>query len=166
MTKIGVMSDSHGVVPHQIYDFFKDVDLILHAGDIGSTQVLDSLREFKKVVAVYGNCDDHYMDDDVKGLVSIKVEKVKILMTHIGGYPKHYQSSLIPVFKEEKPNIFICGHSHILRIMYDKQYDFLLINPGACGNQGFHQVCSLVRFVVDQEKIKDCEVMDFDKFSN
>lgn len=164
MTKVGVMSDSHGIVPKQIYSFFKDVDIILHAGDIGSTEVLRDLRNFKRTVAVYGNCDSKYMDDDIKGLLKIDIEQVKILMTHIGGYPKHYEKSLVPIFKEEKPNIFVCGHSHILRVMYDKDYNFLLINPGACGRQGFHQVGTLVRFVIDKSEIKDLDVMDFDKF--
>ncbi len=164
MTKVGVMSDSHGIVPKQIYSFFKDVDVILHAGDIGSIEVIQELRNFKRTVAVYGNCDSKYMDNEIKGLLKIDIEQVKILMTHIGGYPKHYEKSIVPIFKEEKPNIFVCGHSHILRVMYDKDYNFLLINPGACGRQGFHQVGTLVRFVIDQSEIKDLDVMDFDKF--
>ncbi len=165
MTRIGVMSDSHGVVPQQIYTFFKDVDIILHAGDIGHVEVLNTLRQFKKTVAVYGNCDDRYMADDVKSLMKIEIENVKILMTHIGGYPKRYEKKLEPIFKEEKPNIFICGHSHILKIQYDKEFNFLFINPGACGWQGFHQVGTLVRFVVDKKEVKDLDVLDFDKFS-
>lgn len=165
MTKVGVMSDSHGIVPKQIYSFFKDVDVILHAGDIGSVEVLNELRNFKKTIAVYGNCDDRYMADDVKSLLKVEIEDVKILMTHIGGYPKHYERNLIPIFKEEKPQLFICGHSHILRVLYDKEFNFLLVNPGACGRQGFHQVGTLVRFVIDKEQIKDLDVLDFDKFS-
>ncbi|MGP1515381.1 MAG: metallophosphoesterase family protein [Bacteroidales bacterium] len=164
MTKIGVMSDSHGIVPKQIYTFFKDVDIILHAGDLGNQEVLKELRSFKKTVAVYGNCDSKYMDNEVKSLLKIQIEQVKILMTHIGGYPKHYQTNLIPFFKEEKPQIFICGHSHILKVLYDKEFNFLLINPGACGRQGFHQVSTLIRFVIDNNNIKDLDVLDFDKF--
>lgn len=164
MTKIGVMSDSHGIVPKQIYTFFKDVDIILHAGDLGNQEVLKELRSFKKTVAVYGNCDSKYMDNEVKSLLKIQIEQVKILMTHIGGYPKHYQTNLIPIFKEEKPQIFICGHSHILKVLYDKEFNFLLINPGACGRQGFHQVSTLIRFVIDNNNIKDLDVLDFDKF--
>lgn len=164
MTKIGVMSDSHGIVPKQIYTFFKDVDIILHAGDLGNQEVLKELRSFKKTVAVYGNCDSKYMDNEVKSLLKIQIEQVKILMTHIGGYPKHYQTNLIPIFKEEKPQIFICGHSHILKVLYDKEFNFLLINPGACGRQGFHQVSTLIRFVIDNNNIKYLDVLDFDKF--
>lgn len=164
MTRIGVMSDSHGIVPKQIYTFFKDVDIILHAGDIGSIEVLKELRQFKKTIAVYGNCDDRYMDDEVKNMLTVKIEDTKILMTHIGGYPKHYEKNLIPIFAAEKPDIFICGHSHILKVMYDEDYSFLLINPGACGHQGFHQVRTLVRFAIDGKQIKDLDVMDFNKF--
>lgn len=164
MVKIGVMSDSHGRVPQQIYSFFKDVDIIIHAGDIGGKHVLDELREFKKVVAVYGNCDDKYLDDEVKGLLSFKIEDVNILLTHIGGYPKHYNKDLIPYFKQEKPDIFICGHSHILKVIYDKDYSFLVVNPGACGHQGFHTVCTLIRFEIDGKEMKNMDVLDFDKF--
>ncbi|MBR1768980.1 MAG: metallophosphoesterase family protein [Bacteroidales bacterium] len=164
MTRIGVMSDSHGRVAPEIFEFFKDVDIILHAGDIGSEEVLQKLREFKKVTAVYGNCDNRYIDAEVKGLLSFRIEQTNILMTHIGGYPKHYDKDIIPYFASCKPDIFICGHSHILRIMYDKDFKFLLVNPGACGHQGFHQVCTLVRFVIDGKEIKDMEVMDFNKF--
>ena len=163
MTKVGVLSDTHGRVAKEVLDFFKDVDIILHAGDIGSTEVLDTLRKEKKLVAVYGNCDNKYLDDEVKGVISFKIEDVKLLMTHIGGYPKH-NKDIVPYFVSEKPDIFICGHSHILKIMYDKDWNFLLINPGACGYQGFHLVCTLVRFVIDGKEIKDLEVMDFNKF--
>lgn len=164
MTKVGVLSDTHGRVAKEVLDFFKDVDIILHAGDIGSIEVLDTLRKEKKLVAVYGNCDNKYLDDEVKGIISFKIENVKLLMTHIGGYPKHYNKDIVPYFVSEKPDIFICGHSHILKIMYDKDWNFLLINPGACGYQGFHLVCTLVRFVIDGKEIKDLEVMDFNKF--
>lgn len=166
MTKIGVMSDSHGLVPKQVYSFFKDVDVILHAGDIGGSDVLNELRLFKKTIAVYGNCDDRYGLEDVSGIQLINIERVKIMMTHIGGYPKHYNPDMIPYFKENKPNLFICGHSHILKVVYDKDYGFLVINPGACSHQGFHTVRTLVRFEIDGQEIKNLDVMDFDKFEN
>lgn|SRR5574344_2075513 len=166
MTKIGVMSDSHGLVPKQVYSFFKDVDVILHAGDIGGSDVLNELRLFKKTIAVYGNCDDRYGLEDVSGIQLINIEQVKIMMTHIGGYPKHYNPDMISYFKDNKPNLFICGHSHILKVVYDKDYDFLVINPGACGHQGFHTVRTLVRFEIDGQEIKNLDVMDFDKFEN
>ena len=165
MTRVGIMSDSHGLVPKQVYTFFKDVDIILHAGDIGGVEVLNELRNFKRTVAVYGNCDSRYMDNDVKSLVKIEIEGVKILMTHIGGRPNHYEKNLIPIFKEQKPNMFVCGHSHILKVAYDKEFSFLYVNPGACGRQGFHQVGTLIRLVIEGKDIKDLDVLDFDKFS-
>ena len=100
MTRIGVMSDTHGSVPEQVYTFFNDADIILHAGDLGSVEVLKELRNFKQIVAVYGNCDGKYLDNNLHGLISFDIEEVKILMTHIGGYPKHYNKDLIPVFRE------------------------------------------------------------------
>ena len=164
MKRIGIMSDTHGIVPRQVYDFFKDVDLIIHCGDIGSGDVLDELRLFKPVVAVYGNCDDRYGLDDVKRVQNIEVEGVKIMITHIGGYPKHYDRCIKEELKEAKCDIFCCGHSHILRVMYDEDMDFLLINPGACGRQGIHQKATLIRLTLEAGKAKDLEVMDFNKW--
>lgn len=164
MKKIGVMSDTHGFLPEQVFDFFKDVDLILHAGDIGSHEVLDRLRAFKQIVAVYGNCDDKYLDEQVKAMAEIEVEQVKILLTHIGGYPKHYNKNVVPCLAEYKPDIFVCGHSHILKVVYDREFNLLSVNPGACGRQGFHTVSTLLRFQVDGKKIENMEVLNFDKF--
>lgn len=164
MTRIGVMSDTHGFVPRQVYDFFKDVDLIIHCGDIGSAEVLDELRMFKPVIAVYGNCDDRYGLEDVARVRNIEMEGVKIMVTHIGGYPKHYDRSIKEELAQSNCDIFFCGHSHILRVMYDRDMDFLLVNPGACGRQGIHQKATLVRLALDGEKAKDLEVMEFDKW--
>ncbi len=160
--KIGILSDTHGVLPSQVYTFFADCDEIWHAGDIGSN-VLEKLQAFKPVVAVYGNMDGW----DVRNLVSntqlFTRKGHRILMTHIGGYPGYYDREVLPLIKDEKPDIFVCGHSHILRIMYDKQYEMLAINPGAAGRQGFHQVSTLVRFVLE-DKPTEMEVLDFPKF--
>ena len=164
MKRIGVMSDSHGRVPKQVYEFFKDTDIILHCGDIGSDEVLEELRLFKPTIAVWGNCDNRYELNGVKEFQIFTLENLRLMMTHIGGYPKHYNPSLMQRFKEEKPDIFLCGHSHILRVMYDRDFDFLLINPGACGKMGIHNKCTLVRLALDKGKAKDLEVMDFSKY--
>ncbi|HIW87652.1 MAG TPA: YfcE family phosphodiesterase [Candidatus Onthomorpha intestinigallinarum] len=164
MKRIGVMSDSHGRVPKQVYEFFKDTDIILHCGDIGSDEVLEELRLFKPTIAVWGNCDNRYELNDVKEFQIFTLENLRLMMTHIGGYPKHYNPSLIKRFRDEKPDIFLCGHSHILRVMYDRDFDFLLINPGACGKMGIHNKCTLVRLALDKGKAKDLEVMDFSKY--
>lgn len=162
MLRIGILSDTHGTVPKQVYSFFKDCDELWHAGDIGPG-VLDELKQFKPVVAVYGNMDGWDVRYVVPQTQLFRRGNFKILMTHIGGYPGHYEKRLLPLFESEKPDILVDGHSHILRVMYDKSYNMLHINPGAAGRQGFHKVSTLVRLVLD-DKPKDLEICEFDKF--
>lgn len=164
MLRIGILSDTHGTVPEQVYTFFKDCDELWHAGDIGSG-VLETLREFKPVVAVFGNTDGWDLRYSVPETQLFCREGMKIIMTHIGGWPGHYERRLLPLFESEKPDIFVAGHSHILRVMYDDKYNLLHINPGAAGRQGFHKVGTLVRLVLDG-KPKDLEICEFDKFKN
>ncbi|MBP5536461.1 MAG: metallophosphoesterase family protein [Bacteroidales bacterium] len=164
MKRIGVLSDTHGVVPQQVYSFFKDCDEIWHAGDLGPG-VLDELEQFKPVQAVFGNMDGSEMQYRLWPTLLFEREGNKILMTHIGGYPKHYDPRILPLLRSEKPDIFVCGHSHILKIMYDQELNLLHINPGASGWQGFHKVGTLVRFVLDPTP-QQMEVLDFDKYSN
>lgn len=160
--RIGVISDTHGYVPQQVYTFFRDCDELWHAGDMGP-EVLETLRAFKPVVAVYGNMDGW----DVRGVVPktqlFTREGHRILMTHIGGYPGHYDREIRPVIAAERPDLFVCGHSHILRVMYDKDCHMLCINPGAAGRQGFHQKATLVRFTLTDQP-RELEVLDFPKF--
>lgn len=162
MLRIGILSDTHGTVPKQVYSFFKDCDELWHAGDIGAN-VLEQLKEFKPVVAVYGNTDGWDVRYEAPQNQLFKRGRFKILMTHIGGYPGHYESRVLPILKYEKPDIFVAGHSHILRVMYDKTYNFFHINPGAAGRQGFHKVSTLVRLTLDDTP-KDLEICEFDKF--
>ncbi|MBR0170330.1 MAG: metallophosphoesterase family protein [Bacteroidales bacterium] len=162
MKRIGVLSDTHGVLAPQVFEFFKDCDELWHAGDIGPG-VLDELRGFKEVRAVWGNCDSFSLHYELEERLFFVCEGLRVLMTHIGGWPGHYPYELRRALELAKPDIFVCGHSHILRVMYDKEYDFLHINPGAAGRQGFHQKSTLVRFVIDGEP-KGLEVMDFPKF--
>ena len=162
MLRIGILSDTHGTVPKQVYSFFKDCDELWHAGDIGAN-VLEQLKEFKPVVAVYGNTDGWDVRYEAPQNQLFKRGRFKILMTHIGGYPGHYESRILPILKYEKPDIFVAGHSHILRVMYDKTYNFLHINPGAAGRQGFHKVSTLVRLTLDDTP-NDLEICEFDKF--
>ncbi len=158
MLKIGVLSDTHGFINDKIYTFFADCDELWHAGDIG-VGVLDTLRQFKPVVAVYGNTDDWTMRTILPETQLFLRDGLKIIMTHIGGYPGHYERRLYPIFQNEKPDIFVAGHSHILRVMYDKSFNMLHINPGAAGRQGFQKVSTLVRFTIDG-KPKDLEIME------
>ena len=162
MRRIGVLSDTHGVLPKQVYDFFRDCDELWHAGDIGPG-VLEELRAFKPVRAVWGNCDSFALHYELEERAFFVVEGQRVLMTHIGGWPGHYPYELQRSLELAKPDIFVCGHSHILKVMYDKEYDFLHINPGAAGRQGFHKVSTLVRFVLNPHP-SEMEVLDFPKF--
>ena len=164
MKRIGVISDTHGIVPRQVYSFFKDCDELWHAGDCGP-ETIETLQKFKPMHAVYGNIDGYPLRQEFPKTDIFHCEGLKIIMTHIGGWPGHYPADIQELLISEKPNIFVCGHSHILRIMYDQQYHLLHINPGAAGRQGFHKVATLVRFTIDTTH-KDLEILDFDKFSN
>ena len=172
MTRIGVLSDTHGLLDKRIFEHFKDVDEIWHAGDIGSEEVLQRLREFKPTRAVYGNMDSGDVRYSLSEFYRFRVEDVNVLMTHIGGYPGHYNPWLIPMFRKARENydapnqridLFVCGHSHILKVQYDSLFQFLTMNPGAAGKQGW-QVCqTLLRFTIDGSQIKDLEVIELER---
>ncbi len=161
MKRIGVLSDTHGVLAPQVFSFFADCDELWHAGDIGPG-VLEPLREFKPVRAVWGNCDSMVLHYELQERLFFECDGLRVLMTHIGGWPGHYPYELRRTLELAQPDIFVCGHSHILRVMYDHDYNFLHINPGAAGRQGFHRVATLVRFVIDQQP-KQLEIMELDK---
>ena len=161
MKRIGVLRDTHGVVAPQVYSFFRDCDELWHAGDLGPG-VLDELRTFKPVRAVYGNCDSFSLHYELEEQAFFDVEGQRVLMTHIGGWPGHYPYELRRTLELAKPDIFVCGHSHILKVMYDHEYNFLHINPGAAGRSGFHKVSTLVRFTLNPAPC-DLEVLDFPK---
>lgn len=160
MLKIGLLSDTHSFIDDKILDFFKDTDEIWHAGDIGSLDVLEKLQALKPVRAVYGNIDGSEFRQNLKAALMFRVEQVKVFMTHIGGYPKKYAKGIKQILSEEKPKLFIAGHSHILKVMYDKNLELLYINPGAAGKSGFHKIRTAVRFVIDKDKIKDLEILE------
>lgn len=158
MIKIGILSDTHGYIPDQVYTFFSECDELWHAGDIGM-DVLERLQEFKPVVAVYGNTDTWELRRVVPETQFLRRENFNLFMTHIGGYPGHYEKRVKPHLDTLKPDIFIAGHSHILRVMYDDTYKLLHINPGAAGRQGIHKVSTLVRLTLD-DKPKDLEICE------
>lgn len=161
--RIGVLSDTHGYLPPQVYSFFKECDELWHAGDIGPG-VLDALRAFKPVRAVWGNMDDFSLHFQLEERALFECEGKRVLLTHIGGWPGHYPKWMSDCIRLTKPDIFVCGHSHILKVMYDKEFNLLHINPGAAGRQGFHKVSTLVRFVLDGDP-KELEIMEWDKYS-
>ena len=163
MTRIGVLSDTHAWLDPRVFEHFKDVDEIWHAGDIGSYEVLQALREFKPTRAVYGNMDGGDVRYTLSEFYRFKVEDVNVLMTHIGGYPGHYNPWLIPMFQKETPQLFVCGHSHILKVQYDPTWEMLTMNPGAAGRQGWQTAQTLLRFVIDKDQIRDLEVVEFAK---
>ena len=160
MKRIGIMSDTHGFVDPKVFEYFKEVDEIWHAGDVGSVDVITQLEEFKPVKGVFGNIDDatlrlHWPENQV-----FHCEDVKVVMTHIAGKPYKYRQGAYDLIKKEKPQIFVCGHSHILMVQYDKNINALWVNPGACGFKGFHQVKTLIRLTIDGKEIKDLEVIE------
>jgi len=141
---------------------FKDVDEIWHAGDIGDKKVLEAMEGFKPFRAVYGNIDGSELRRELKQHERFVCEGVDVWMTHIGGYPGRYDRLVKNEIELNPPNLFICGHSHILKVMNDKKLNLLHINPGAAGRYGFHSVRTAIRFSIDKSEIKDLEVIEFE----
>jgi uncharacterized protein len=160
MTTIGLLSDTHGHLPDGLYTFFEKCDQIWHAGDFGSLQVWENIEKFKPLRGVYGNIDGTEIRQRCKEIHCEKIEDVTMAMMHIGGYPGRYEKKAKDLIAGTRPKIFITGHSHILKIVWDKKNNLLHINPGAAGNSGFHKVITLVRFVIDGWEIKNLEVFE------
>ena len=160
MKKISLLSDTHSVLDERFIPHLKDSDEIWHAGDIGSLDIYDKLNEISKVKAVYGNIDNHQIRITLASEVFFKCEGLNIYMTHIGGYPGKYSKAVKEKIEKTKPDIFICGHSHILKVMNDKINNLLFINPGAAGNHGIHQVKTIVQFIINEKKISDLEIIE------
>jgi uncharacterized protein len=159
MTRIGLISDTHGFLDEAVLDHFKNCDEIWHAGDFGSG-VIEPLRNFKLLKGVYGNIDDAAIRPDFPEQLLFMCEEVKVMMRHIGGYPPKYNAETKKQVQLHRPQLFISGHSHILKIMYDDKLQCLHMNPGAAGKQGWHKVRTLIRFVIDGKEMKDCEVIE------
>ena len=160
MKKIGLLSDTHGFLDPKIFHYFEEVDEIWHAGDIGDYSVIEQLKNFKPLRAVYGNIDDISMRSEFKEVLRFNLEGVNILMTHIGGKPTNYSKIAVQELSKETPNLFICGHSHILLVKMDPKYNMLFMNPGACGNKGFHNVKTILRFELEKGKIQHLEAIE------
>ena len=161
MKRIGLISDTHGTFDEPLREFLRDVDEIWHAGDIGSLELADKINEFKPLRAVYGNIDGGTIRRVYGDFAFFKCEQVSVLMTHIGGYPRHYSPQAVAKIQSARPKLFIAGHSHILKIIYDKVYDLLHINPGAAGEYGFHKVRTAVRFEIDGADIRNMEIWEY-----
>lgn len=163
MKRIGLISDTHGFVDPKIFEYLKEVDEIWHAGDVGSIEVIDQLRSFKPVKGVYGNIDDHLIRSEWPEFNRFFCEEVEVLITHIGGKPGKYSKPAYDEIERRPPKLFICGHSHILLVKMDPRYNMLWMNPGACGFKGFHQVKTILRFSITEDRIHDLEVIELGK---
>ncbi|MES2702547.1 MAG: metallophosphoesterase family protein [Bacteroidota bacterium] len=160
MTRIGLISDTHNYLDETVFRHFEKCDEIWHAGDFGTAEISDKLKGFKPLRGVYGNIDGYDIRKEFPEQLCFMCEEVKVLMTHIGGYPGKYVPAIRPVLAAEKPQLFICGHSHILKVMYDDKLSCLHMNPGAAGKIGWHKVRTLIRFVIDGKDMKQCEVVE------
>ena len=155
MKRIGIISDTHGTFDDTLREFLKDVDEIWHAGDIGSIELADRIKPLR---AVSGNIDGGMTRRVYPAFQAFECERVQVLMTHIGGYPRHYDPCAVQKIQSVHPKLFIAGHSHILKVIYDPVYDLLHVNPGAAGEFGFHKVRTAVRLTIDGAEMRDMEV--------
>lgn len=160
MTKILLLSDTHSYMDERILDYAKSVDEIWHCGDFGNIEIIEKLEQLKPLKGVYGNIDDAKIRTIFPEVNRFLCEKVEVLMIHIGGYPGKYTPLTKKEINKKKPKLFISGHSHILKAMYDSQNELLHLNPGACGKQGWHKMRTMMRFVIDKEEIKDLEIIE------
>ena len=158
--RIGLISDTHSFIDPKWSEFFESCDEIWHAGDIGSLAVLDHLKSLKPVRAVFGNIDNKEIRQELPEILNFEIEGLKVLMIHIGGYPGKYDRLAKQKIQEYTPRLFICGHSHILRVIYDPKHQMLTMNPGAAGTHGFHKIKTIIRFTISDGRVKDAEVVE------
>lgn len=163
MKHIGLLSDTHGYINHGLFDFFNDCDEIWHSGDFGNLETAERLSVFKPLRGVYGNIDGHEVRVEFKKHNRFMCEEVDVWITHIGGYPGKYAREVIPEILNNPPKLFISGHSHICKVMFDKKLDCLHINPGAAGKTGVHTISTAVRFTIKGKEIKYLEILEMKK---
>ncbi len=163
MKQIGLISDTHSYLDDAVFRHFEKCDEIWHVGDFGTIELADKLKAFKPLRGVYGNIDGADVRKEFAEVLSFNCEDVKVLMIHIGGYPNKYTPLAKQKMAELKPLLFLSGHSHILKVMYDTKFSCLHMNPGAAGRHGWHQVRTLIRFTIDGADIKNCEVIELGK---
>jgi putative phosphoesterase len=168
LTRIGLISDTHGFLDERVFEHFKDCDEVWHAGDFGekvieSMQSLISIKGIKSIKGVFGNIDDQKIRHEFPEQLVFNCEQVKVMIRHIGGFPPNYNPETRKELAIHKPQLFISGHSHILKVIYDDKIKCLHINPGAAGKQGWHKVRTIIRFAIDGSDIKNCEVIELGK---
>lgn len=158
--KILLLSDTHSHMDDRILDYAKDADEIWHAGDFGNMEVIEELEKIKTVRGVFGNIDGDKIRRSFPEVLRFKCEEVEVLMIHIGGYPRKYSPLAKKEIETKTPKLFISGHSHILKAMYDKKNELLHLNPGACGKSGWHKVRTMMRFEINGDKIENLEIIE------
>lgn len=158
-----LLSDTHGLIDDQVLKYVKQADQVWHAGDIGSTVVSDQIKALKPLRAVYGNVDNKELRAEFPLDQQFTLEGVSVFMTHIGGYPSRYTTRVREVLQQKTPDLYICGHSHILKVQRDSKLNLLHMNPGAAGKHGFHQIRTMLRFKINAGEIKDLEVIELGK---
>ncbi|RFM27717.1 metallophosphoesterase family protein [Deminuibacter soli] len=163
MTKIGLIADTHSYLDEAVFTHFANVDEIWHAGDFGTIELANALKAFKPLRGVYGNIDGQDIRLQYPEQLLFTCEQVKVCMIHIGGHPARYEPGVRALLQKEKPQLFISGHSHILKVQYDAKLSCLHMNPGAAGKQGWHKVRTLIRFEIDGAEMKNCEVIELGK---
>ena len=165
MKKILLLSDTHSFIDQQIIKYIKQADEVWHAGDIGDIAVTDTIQKLKPLRAVYGNIDNKEIRAEFPLDNKFTIENVSVWITHIGGYPKRYDRRIKEGIHKNPPTLFISGHSHILKVQFDKQLKLLHLNPGAAGKHGFHQIRTLLRFEINKDKIENLEIIELEKRS-
>lgn len=160
MKRIGLISDTHSYLDDAVFRHFEQCDEVWHAGDFGNAQIADDLKKFKPLRGVYGNVDGQDIRSQYPEVLEFSCEEVKVLMIHIGGYPGRYSAAAKTAMSLFHPQLFISGHSHILKVIFDKKLNCLHINPGAAGKQGWHKVRTIIRFTIEGKNISDCEVIE------
>jgi len=163
MKKILLLSDTHSYIDDQILKFIKQADEVWHAGDIGAVEVTDTIKKLKPLRAVYGNIDNNVIRSEFPLNNKFTIEKVTVWITHIGGYPNKYDLRIKDEIYKNPPQLFISGHSHILKVMFDKKLNLLHMNPGAAGKHGFHKVRTMLRFEINEDKITNLEVIELEQ---
>jgi putative phosphoesterase len=163
MTRIGLISDTHNYLDEAVFKHLETCDEIWHAGDFGTAEISNKLKAFKPLKGVYGNVDGQDIRGEFPEKLRFRCEDVEVFMTHIGGYPGHYAAAIKSELFATPPQLFICGHSHILKVIYDDKIRCLHMNPGAAGRHGWHKVRTLIRFVIDGKDMKQCEVIELGK---
>lgn len=162
MKRIGLLSDTHGMLDERVFEHFAHCDEVWHCGDWGSMEIVKKLEAYKPLRAVWGNIDGYDIRNIFPQHNRFMIENVKVWLTHIGGYPGNYDPLVRTAILQQPPKLFVCGHSHILKVKYDKTLDILHINPGAAGKYGFHKVQTLVRFEIDNDKIQNLQVIELE----